>query len=112
MKQFKFLILAFALCIAMPVMAFTNQDLDFKEPSSIVLWLTPVITLFATWLIKKVAPFISGVITLVLVPLIAAGITWLTSIITGDASWVAQILAGTGAVLLHQFSEYFDTKKA
>ena len=113
MKQFKFLLLAFTLCIAMPAMAFTsNQDLDFQEPSSIVLWLTPLITLGATWLIKKIAPYITGVVTLIVVPLIAAAITWLTNIITGDASWAAQILAGCGAVLLHQFYEYFDTKKA
>lgn len=114
MKQLKFLLLAVVLFIALPVMASTSvvQDLDFQEPSTIVLWLTPVLTLAGTWLIKKTAPFVTGVITLIIVPLLATGITWLTSIIAGDASWTAQILAGVGAVFMHQLYEYFKPKEA
>ena len=106
-SHLKFFILTLLLLIALPAMA-SNQDLDFKEPSTIVLWLTPILTLAGTWLIKKVAPFVTGVVTLIVVPLMAAGITWLTSIVTGDANWTAQILAGAGAVLLHQLYENFN----
>lgn len=109
MKQLKFLLLAMLLVVSIPAMA---QNLDFQEPSTIVLWVTPLITLAGTWLIKKLAPFVTGVVTLILVPILAAGITWLTAIITGDASWTAQILAGTGAVLLHQLYEYFKPQEA
>ena len=104
MKKIKFIILTMLLLASIPA---TAQNLDFKEPSTIVLWLTPLLTLAATWLIKKVAPFVTGVVTLLVVPLLAALITWLTTIITGDTEWLAQIFAGIGSVFVHQLYEYF-----
>lgn len=106
--NFKIVLLSMLLLATFSASALAPQDLDFQEPSTIVLWLTPVITLGATWLLKKIAPFVTGIVTLMVVPLIAIGITWLTSIFTGDASWTAQTLAGVGAVFLHQISLYFN----
>lgn len=104
----KFFILALLFLAAIPVTAqdVAFEELNFQEPSNIVLWLTPLLTLAGTWLLKKI-PAVSGTITLIIVPIVAAGITWLSSIVTGDANWTAQILAGSGAVLLHQFYEHF-----
>lgn len=107
-KQF-LLTLLFLVCIPLSIFAATSQELDFKEPSSIVIWLMPLLTLSATWLIKKIAPFITGNVTLMVVPLLALAITWLTSIITGEASWLEQLLAGVGAVYVNQLYRSFTT---
>jgi hypothetical protein len=107
--NFKFLVLTLMLfLLATPIFASNAiQELNFNDPSSVVLWLMPLLTLGGVWLLRKL-PFISGSITLFLVPLVSIGITWLTSIITGDASWIAQILAGVGSVFLHQLSEHLS----
>lgn len=104
--QLKFILLALLLSLSIPVMA--SQEVNFSEPSTIVLWLTPVLTLIGTWALKFI-PAISGTLTLIAVPIVSALISWVTNYLTGDSSYIEQILAGVGAVWLHQLYEHLTT---
>lgn len=67
-----------------------------------ITWLMPVIVLGATWLIKKVLPFIRGTATLIVVPLVSTGIAWLGTVLDSDSSFLVSLLAGLGSVFLNQ----------
>lgn len=104
MKHLKFLIVIFAALMLVPLQAIAQEELvDFGSASSVITWLMPVIVLGATWLIKKIAPFITGTVTLIVVPLVSTGIAWLGTVLDSDSSFLVSLLAGLGSVFLNQF---------
>lgn len=108
MKNLKLLlgILVIAFVLA-PTMLFAQGDeINFGSATSVITWLMPVITLGVTWLIKKIAPFVQGTATLIVVPLVSTGIAWLSTLIDADTSFVVSLLAGLGSVFLNQFYRY------
>lgn len=96
-----FLFFAFVF-VPFPAMA-QEELVDFGSASSVITWLMPVIVLGATWLIKKIAPFITGTVTLIVVPLVSTGIAWLGTVLDSDSSFLVSLLAGLGSVFLNQF---------
>ena len=101
--NFKFL--AMALLLFMPVMIFAQDEpIDFGDSASVLTWLSPLITLGVTFLIKKIMPFVTGTTTLIVVPLVSSGIAYLGTVIQPDSSWLLSFLVGLGAVFLNQLS--------
>jgi hypothetical protein len=95
------------LFLLAPVAIFAQDEpIDFGQASSVITWLMPVITLGATWLIKKIAPFITGTVTLIVVPLVSTAIAWLGTVIDGTTDFWVSLLAGLGAVFLNQLYRY------
>ena len=98
-------LLLFALLILTPmlILAQGEETIDFGSATSVITWLMPFITLGVTWLVKKIAPFVTGTVTLIAVPLISTGVAWLGTLIDADTSFVVSLLAGLGSVFLNQF---------
>lgn len=90
--------------IMAPMFALAQGDdaIDFGSATSVITWLMPVITLGVTWLVKKIAPFVSGIGTLIVVPLVSTGIAYLGTLVTPESSFLVSLLAGLGSVFLHQ----------
>ena len=78
-------------------------EVDLTNVNTLVAIVTPLVTLAATWLLKKILPFITGIKTLVVVPIVAGIFTLLSDLlITHDLSFIVQLVAGIGAVFIHQ----------
>lgn len=93
-----------AFLVLIPTALFAQSDpIDFGSASSLITWLMPVITLGVTWLVKKIAPFVTGTVTLIVVPLVSTGIAWLGTVVDADSSFLVSLLAGLGSVFLNQF---------
>lgn len=105
MKNLKFLLSLFVVAfLLVPATLFAQEgEVDFGSATSVIEWLMPIITLGVTWLVKKIAPFVQGTVTLFVVPLVSAGIGYLATLIDADASFLVSFLAGLGSVFLNQF---------
>jgi len=97
----------------MVTFAFAFQDgtevpqIDLTNVNTIIGILTPLLTLVATWLFKKVSDKITGVVTLVVVPVVAGLFTLITQWLTDTTlSWGLQLLLGCSAVFIHQLYLY------
>tara|TARA_R110000744_G_scaffold195512_1_gene314572 strand:+ start:29977 stop:30321 length:345 start_codon:yes stop_codon:yes gene_type:complete len=89
-----------------PVLIFGQDDggvIDFKDPVSVLTWIMPVLTLGATWLVKKVAPFINGTVTLIVVPIISSALAYFGTMADGSSSWIVLFVSGIASVFLNQF---------
>ena len=111
MKKFLLLTMFFALFVTAPLFAMVQDvevpEVDLTNVNVIIGILTPLITLLGTWLFKKVSSKITGVVTLVVVPVIAGLFTLVTQALTNtDMSWILQLLLGCSAVFLHQLYLY------
>lgn len=81
-----------------------NEVVDFTNPASIVVWLTPVVALGVTWLIRKASPNLSGFITLLIVSGLSGVVTLVTNwLMNPDNSWLEQFGIGLLAVVINQF---------
>lgn len=89
-----------------------DSPIDFGSASSVITWLMPVLTLAFTWLIKKIAPFVTGTVTLIVVPLVSTGLAYLGTVISNDTSWLISFLVGLGSVFLNQFYKYLTSPPA
>jgi hypothetical protein len=92
------------LLLAVPAALFAQDGdaIDFGNATSVITWLMPVITLGVTWLVKKIAPFVTGTITLIAVPLVSTGIAYLSTLISEDSSFWLNAAVGLGSVFLNQ----------
>lgn len=103
MKNLKFILLLLAFAFVPTLLMAQDETIDFGSATSVITWLMPVITLGATWLIKKIIPKITGTLTLIVVPLVSTGIAYLGTLVSDDSSFFINLLAGLGSVFLNQF---------
>ena len=105
MKTIKlFLFTLLLMFIPTLLIAQSDTEPDFSNPSSIITWLMPLVVLGATHLSKLVLPIIPGWAKMIIVTLISAVITWLTNLAaTPDLSFTLQFAYGLLAVFIHQF---------
>lgn len=107
--NFKFLVLFMLLAVPALIFASDVVPIDFASPTSLLTWLMPIITLGVTWLVKKIAPFVTGTTTLIVVPLIATGTAYLGTL-ASDSSFIVMFFAGIGSVFLNQFYRQITNK--
>lgn len=94
-------LLVVVLLAPMALMA-QEENIDFGNATSVITWLMPLITLGTTWLIKKIAPVITGTTTLIVVPLVSTAIAWIGTVLQPDSSFIISFLVGLGSVFLNQ----------
>jgi len=100
-----FLLLALLL-VTTSLFAQTDQNINLEDPSSLVAYLTPIIVLVTTKLVRLVKPSIPGWATMVVVMLLSLIVTWLTNYIGDpDVNYLQQFLLGLVSVFIHQFKE-------
>ncbi|WP_027064589.1 hypothetical protein [Maribacter sp. Hel_I_7] len=78
-----------------------EESIEFDNATSVLTWLMPLITLGVTWLVKKIAPFVTGTTTLIVVPLIATASAYLGTL-ASDGNFIVMFLTGLGSVFLNQ----------
>src|SRR5690606_20081485 len=104
--KLKLILLTFLLAVQGMFALTLIQDVpevDLTNVNTLVAIVTPLVTLAATWLLKKILPFITGIKTLVVVPIVAGIFTLLSDLLfTHDLSFIVQLVAGIGAVFIHQ----------
>ena len=100
-----------AIQSAMAVVLVQNDvpNVDLTSTNVIIGIVTPLVTLAATWLVKKISSKINGLLTLVIVPVVAGLFTLITQkLLDPGLSWVVQLLLGTASVFLHQVYLYLS----
>lgn len=94
--------LLFVLLLAPMALLAQEETIDFGNATSVITWLMPLITLGTTWLIKQIAPVVTGTATLIVVPLVSTAIAWLGTALEPDSSFTISFLVGLGSVFLNQ----------
>ena len=89
---------------------FIQDTVDFSDATSVITWLMPIITLGVTWLVKKIAPFVTGTATLFVVPIVSAGISYLSTLVTDDAGFLLNFGVGLASVFLNQLYRHLTNQ--
>lgn len=86
-----------------------GQTPEETTPANIIEWLTPLVVLGATHVIRLVKPLIPGWATMLVVTLLSMAVAWITSLLsdTTEMSFIAQTLYGLLAVVINQFYRQF-----
>jgi len=78
----------------------------------LVIFLTPIIVLLVTMLVKVVKPLIPGWLLLTVVTLLSGLLTFISELlIAPENTWLIQFLLGMLAVVIDQFIKQFGESK-
>lgn len=78
----------------------------------ILVYLTPFLILLATWIFNKIQPLVPGWLTVTLVTVLSAALTWIMQFATTpDLQWYWQFILGMVSIVLYQVIKQFSPSK-
>jgi hypothetical protein len=81
------------------------------DPITLTTMLTPVIVFVVTWAVTKIKTGLPGwVITSLLVPAFSALVAYISTTITGQATWLLQFVMGFLSVFINEFLKQINLK--
>jgi len=82
------------------------------ELQELLTYLTPFVVFIATGIVRWAKPLIPGWMTLMVVTVFSALLTWVTELIAAPGqTWLLQFLLGLGSIILSQFVIQFGTER-
>jgi len=82
------------------------------ELQELLTYLTPFVVFIATAIVKWAKPLIPGWMTLMVVTVFSALLTFVNDLLsTPDETWLIRFLLGMGAIVLSQFVIQFGTQR-
>lgn len=87
------------------------NELDPASPVDLVVILTPIIVFGVGELVKLISPLIPGwAMVVVVVPALSGAVTWASTLLTDQGSWLVQFGFGLLSVFIHQLSKQLQAK--
>ena len=89
-----------------------GTEMDPTIPANLVLILTPLVVFGVGELVKLVKPLIPGwAMVMVIIPALSGAVTWASTFIYEDKSWLVQFGFGLLSVVIHQLTKQLSDKK-
>lgn len=101
----KFTLLFTMLFLLLGVSGFALQEtgtIELGDPRSLVEWLAPVIVWVAAAIAKPLLKLPGWAVVTIVVPLLAFVVTYFTTGLEGDLSWIQQLVYTLGAVFIQE----------